>query len=400
MIKQTKLWNGKSDVLLNLIRETAHNSAYKEDVPEFHITGNAEADVASIHEIGDIITSNNSYTETFYDALYGVIGAQIVSGWYYTNKYKAFKKGLMQIGDVIQIVRPKAFKGEAMPKEVAQRFGADVDAPNRHGVDTQYFARNLMAKYKDTIDRDELKRAFASVSSFDSFVSAKLQNVYNMYEVDEQLTFKYLTLTAINQNNMATVEYTYADNAEINAKNLIKAVKNTCGKMTYPTENWNLAKVLNSVTDRNALNVVLPIEVSTDISVDALAGAFNLDKIAMTQKLYEIDQFELTDNEAIRLACIGVIPSGTTKPDGEEDTYITGVDEFGTPLYIMKSDVPTATDVVGFIFADDFYQIYDNLFEMYTRMNESGVFQNYFLHVWQTWAVSMFAQCAVIKKKQ
>ena len=76
------------------------------------------------------------------------------------------------------------------------------------------------------------------------------------------------------------------------------------------------------------------------------------------------------------------------------------MDEFGTPIYILKSDVPTATDVVGFIFADDFYQIYDNLFEMYTRMNESGVFQNYFLHVWQTWAVSMFAQSAVIKKKQ
>lgn len=405
MVKQTKLWNGKSDVLLNLIRETCVSNEYKEAVPEIHYTGNAEADVATIHEIGNIITSNNSYTETFYNALYGVIGAQIIAGWYYTNKYKNFKKGVMQIGDVIQIARPKTFKGTSVPKEVENRNGSDVDAPNRHGTTTQFFARNLVCRYKDTIDRDELKRAFASISSFDGFVSAKLQFVYNMYEVDEQLTFKYLTLTAINQNNAPAIEYTKISNsAEATAKNIIKAVKNTCGLMTYPKSTYNLAQVMNSVQDRKNLNIIMPVNVYTDISVDALAGAFNMSELEMKQKLYEIDSFTLEDDEAVRLACIGVIPYVTTEPedyDEDDDNYIVDTNEEGQTIYIDREDVPTIDEdepVACVIFADDFYQIYDNVFEMYTRMNESGLFQNYFLHVWQTWAVSMFAQFAVVKQ--
>lgn len=369
MIKNTKKWNGKTDVLLNLIKENVSDVGYKNDVPEADFS-DAEGATANIHDIGNIITSNNSYTELFYDNLYGVIGMQIVSGWHYTNKFKAFKKGLMQIGDVIQITRPKAFTGHNKNKDVSERSGSDVDSPERHGVDAQYFARNIVATYHDTVDREELKRAFASVSSFETFVTAKLTNIYNMYEVDEQLVFKYLVITAINHNNAKTVTYTKGASDEENAKNIIKAVKNTCGKMTFPSTDYNLAKVLNAVNSKSELNVIMPVDINTNISVDALAGAFNLDKMEMTQKLYEIDNFELSDYEKTRLTAIGVDCSTLTMPE----------------------------NVACIIFADDFFQIYDNLYEMYTRLNESGLFQNYFLHVWQTWAVSEFAQFAVVKQ--
>lgn len=397
-------WNKNPEKTLSVLLQEAGkmNHDFKEEVkPYLHDLETAGAAVATIHEIGNIITSNNSYTETFYGALYGVIGVQIVSGWYYTNKYKRFKKGVMEIGDVIQITRPKAFSGIAQSKEVGNRSGSTVDTPHRHNADVQYFAQNLKAYYKDTIDRDELKRAFATISAFGSFYDAKLRNVYNMYELDEQLVFKYLTLKALSNASAPTITYTAGATDEGTAKNILKAVRKTVKKMYFASTSYNLAGILNALSDGDRLNVIMPIDTAEDISVDALAGAFNLDKLEVQNRVFDIDQFNLADFEAIRLANIGVIDYTTTAPSSSDaDDYISGTLEADgtTTIYVAKADIPTVSDVAAFIFSDDFFQIYDNLFEMKTRENEEGLFWNYFLHIWQTWAVSRFAQFAVIKK--
>ena len=48
-------------------------------------------------------------------------------------------------------------------------------------------------------------------------------------------------------------------------------------------------------------------------------------------------------------------------------------------------------NIAGVILDEDFVQIYDNVFEMRDMPNPVSLDHNYFLHMWQTYAVSPFA---------
>lgn len=111
--------------------------------------------------------------------------------------------------------------------------------------------------------------------------------------------------------------------------------------------------------------------------VEVLASAFNMNKADFIGKLHLIDDFSSFDNErfeAIR----------------QEST---GLEEVTTAeLELMKN-------VKGVLLDEDWFQVYDNLFEFDETRVGSGLYWNYWLHVWKTISYSPFANAIVFVDK-
>lgn len=107
--------------------------------------------------------------------------------------------------------------------------------------------------------------------------------------------------------------------------------------------------------------------------VEVLASAFNMSKAEFIGKLHLIDDFSSFDNErfeAIR----------------EESTELEEVTT--AELNLMKN-------VKAILVDEAWFQVYDNLFEFAETQVGSGLYWNYWLHVWKTISYSPFANAIV-----
>ena len=107
--------------------------------------------------------------------------------------------------------------------------------------------------------------------------------------------------------------------------------------------------------------------------VEVLASAFNMNKAEFIGKLHLIDDFASFDNE--RFDAIREESTGLEEVTSEE-------------LTLMK-------DVKGVLLDEEWFQVYDNLFEFNETPVGSGLYWNYWLHVWKTVSYSPFANAIV-----
>lgn len=103
--------------------------------------------------------------------------------------------------------------------------------------------------------------------------------------------------------------------------------------------------------------------------VKVLASAFNMDKATFIGKLHLIDDFASFDNE--RFEAIREESTGLEEVTADE-------------LNLMKN-------VKGVLVDEEWFQVYDNLFEFDETRVGSGLYWNYWLHVWKTISYSPFA---------
>ena len=316
------------------------------------------ADSASLKKIGDIVTADDSGSHKFHDVLYGKIAKQVILSFSHTNRFKEFKKGMMEIGDVIEFLKPKDFVGKALPA-IANRTGEYVDAPERHNDIAQYAAVNLKAYYKETLDIEELKTAFTSMSNFSSYYNAKVANMYTMYEYDEELTFQYLLLKIA--SGVTPVELEYGSTNKDMLATVKATVRKACNK---PSKAYNPRGALWK-SNINDIIIFAEVDTLTDTEVNDLAAAFNIDKMAIQSRIIDLNAFTLTDDEVTRLKAIGVMGAQETAPEVDDLKY----------LIVDKQGI----------------QVYDKLLTSKVRENEEGHFYNNFLHwqasyAWVNWA--------------
>ena len=312
----------------------------------------------TIKKIGDIVTADDSTSYKFYSVLYGKIAKQVILSFSHTNRFKEFKKGMMEVGDVIEFIKPKDFTGTALPA-VDSRTGANVDAPSRHDDIAQYSAVNLKAYYKDTLDIDELKTAFTSLDNFANYYNAKVANMYTMYEYDEELTFIYL-LGKI-ASGVTPVEMDYGSTRKEQIAKVKSIARKACN---LPSKAYNPRGALWK-SNMEDIIIFAEVDTLTDVEVNELAAAFQLDKMEIRSRIIDLNSFVLTDDEVARLKAIGVMDANETAPAVTDLKY----------LIVDKKGI----------------QIYDKLLTAKVRENEEGLFYNNFLHwqasyAWVNWA--------------
>lgn len=327
--------------ILNTIRTNA-SQTYQDRIPAATQTNLEDIRYAMID--GDNIQVANEFMNTLLNKLI----KSVVHTKIFSNPLKSLKKGTKPLGDTIEEIYNNFLKGSEYDPTGAKLL-------NRHLPDTKtvYHRMNYKMQYPITVSREALSKAFQSYDALNSYITNLINVLYNSAELDEFMNTKQLIKSALDKNAMKTVEVADPLASKENGQEFIKTVKTISGLMTFPSTEWN-AYLTAQDTDDVAITtfsrkdeqvLILPTAVDTSVNVDVLATIFNM----------SVAEF----NETKKIV-IDVFP-----------------------------DTADGKQVYGVLVDTAFFQIFDDLFTVTSFNNGMGLYENYYLNVWQTLAYSI-----------
>lgn len=356
IIAKTKL-DARSIDILNVIRNNA-SYAYQKDVPEI----TQEQDIP---KVGEILFGNPSHSNEFINALVNRIALVRVQSATFNNPYKHLKKGYLEFGETVEdifvgIIKAVKYEAEKAPSREFKRT-----LPN---VQSVFHLTNWRVMYPITIEKQALRRAFTSADGVTNLISTIINQVYTSAEYDEYLLFKYLLIKAISHGKVYPQSI---DTTDMNSVAVAFRGKSNLLPIDM-TGRFNESHVQNNTAIDNQC-IFMDADFNAKFDVEVLASAFNMNKAEFIGKLHLIDDFSSFDNE--RFEAIREESTGLEKVTAEE-------------LALMK-------DVKGVLLDEEWFQVYDNLFEFNETPVGSGLYWNYWLHCWKTVSYSPFANAIV-----
>ena len=356
IIAKTKL-DARSIDILNVIRNNA-SYAYQKDVPVI----TKEQDIP---KVGEILFGNPTHANEFINALVNRIALVRVQSATFNNPYKHLKKGYLEFGESVEDIFVGIIKAVKYDPEKAPSREFKRTLPN---VQSVFHLTNWRVMYPITIEKQALRKAFTSADGVTNLISTIINQVYTSAEYDEYLLFKYLLIKAISHGKVYTQPIVTAD-----MNSVAVAFRGKSNLLPIDmTGRFNEMHVQNNTDIKNQC-IFMDADFNAKFDVEVLASAFNMNKAEFIGKLHLIDDFSSFDNErfeAIR----------------EESTELEEVT--ADELALMKN-------VKGVLLDEEWFQVYDNLFEFNETPVGSGLYWNYWLHCWKTVSYSPFANAIV-----
>lgn len=331
--------------ILNTIRNNA-STEYATRVPE--------ATQDNITAVGRNITEYNNIYNEFVTALLHKIGKTMVTTALFENKLKKFKAGKVLTGQDIEDIFVASFRtaeGAYDPNGGMGEGGVHPFKRREYQDATVYYYRmNRRDKYVITIYKDDVIRAFNSETALETFIIAQFNSMYAGAELDEYEHMKKLLAEGIKNKDFFTylvpeigkTEATDADNMSA-CKAFARTVKKAVADVSYPTDQYNSAKV-KKVTKKNNLVLFINKDIAPHLDVDLYSVIFGPDYAKLGIEVIELDNF--------------------------------GDDASGTYALLCE---------------DTFFKCFDVKNEMTQLENPDGLYTNHWLHIWQILAYSKFA---------
>ena len=154
---------------------------------------------------------------------------------------------------------------------------------------------NLTMQYPVTITYDNLRSAFLTEYGIRDMMSAKMESAVTGANWDEYNAMKSMIDTGYDAQILPAVTVP-AVTDEASAKKLLTEIKAAVNEFRFPNPANNIAGATSSSTSFNLIWVTTP-RVDAQISVEALAYAFNMDKAQVDVRTVIVDKF---DNDAIQ----------------------------------------------------------------------------------------------------
>ena len=331
--------------ILNTIRDNA-SDMYRDRIPE--------ATQNNIEEVQSAMCDPNNavVTNEFMSTLLNMIIKQVIHAKLFSNPLKALKKGKKPLGDTIEEIYTNFIKAD-----VYDQTGANLLQRKLPDTKTVFHRMNRQDKYKITVNPEELFKAFSSYDKLQSYIATIINTLYNSSELDEFILTKELLKQAYDNNAIVVVNVPDPLESEANGKEFIRIVKTVSGDMVFPNSNNNAYLTAQSSDNKPIITFsrkdeqVLIIDNPTNVSVDinVLASIFNM----------SVAEFN--------------------------DTKKIVIDAFPDP------------DVRACLVDEAFFQIYDDLLMFREFQNPEGLYNNYYLHVWQTLAYSPLVNAVIFK---
>lgn len=352
VIAKTKL-DARSIDILNVIRNNA-SFAYQKDIPKIE----KEQDIP---KVGEILFGNPTHSNEFINALVNRIALVRIQSATFNNPYKHLKKGYLEFGETVEDIFVGIINAVKYDPEKGTSREFKRTLPN---VQSVFHMTNWRVMYPITIEKQALRRAFTSADGVTNLITSIIEQVYQSAEYDEYLLFKYLLIKAISHGKVYTqsVDTTNMDNVAI-------AFRGKSNLLPIDmTGRFNETHVQNN-TPINKQCIFMDADFNAKFDVEVLASAFNMNKADFIGKLHLIDDFSSFDNK--RFEAIREESSGLEEVTADE-------------LALMKN-------VKGVLLDEEWFQVYDNLFEFDETRVGSGLYWNYWLHCWKTISYSPFA---------
>lgn len=323
------------------------NSTLKENVPL--------ATNATLQATGGTIMSCTPFMNEFINGLVNRIIFQEAHNVVYENPLKIFKGADVPYGTDVQ----DSIANPAVATPYDSTAMSDVLSPGNPDVKTVYYRRNRQDKYKVTVYDAQLAGAFVSADTFNNFVNMIINTLTSGDNIDEFKLMKGLVGQAINDGNINSTTIQNGDDHEAFAKTLITDSRAKFLQFQFPSVNYNCYKKmadaagvegatpLTTWTTPDRISILVRADVAAYTDVEVLAKAFNMNKAEFMGRQVIVDSFGDTGNAAKTLAVIA------------DNTMIRS---------------------------------HDNRYQMAeTPYNAATLSRTYFLHHWETMAVSPFA---------
>lgn len=322
--------------MLNTVWENA-STDYQTRVPQ--------ATRDNITAVSNAILTYEATKNEFLNALVNKISLQIVSSKMANNRLARFKKGMLPFGDTIEEIYTNmatdlGFNVATAESEVFKRVQPDVK--------TMYHKVNREGMYKATIQDGQLKRAFTSPNGLGKVVASIVNSMYSANAHDEYILMKQLMADYFtNVANAKLIEVPKVTD-QSSAQAFMKAVKQTATDFEFMSTDFNPAGVMQKA-EKSEQVLLIHKNVDTNISTDLLAWAFNGANFDANVQKVVVDDF-----------------------GGMANTQAVLVDQ-------------------------QFFQVYDTLYETTSQYNAQGLYTNYFLHHHQLLSASQFFNAVVFK---
>lgn len=304
------------------------------------------ANLQNIVEAGNPILEYIPIQNAFLDALVNKIYLQIIHNRSFTNPLAILKRGGAPLGSTVEEIHVNP--AEAMRYDPTATTLLTQHAPDAAAV---YHSLNRQDVYPLTISRDDLRQAFTSWQAFGDMIDANTNALYSGSYIDEFNLMLSLFSGAVDIDAIRTMVVDPITD-ETSAKAMIKTMRALNRKFQLPSTLYNsyAQQAGEGASPRKTwcrpedIIVIIPADTEAALDVDVLAAAFN------------IDRAQFIANQVII------------------------VDSFGTDSPIQAVMCDRA-----------FTQVYDNLQVAEPFRNPQTLSVTYFLHVWQTYSASPFA---------
>ena len=339
--------------ILNVIRQNA-SLEYQSSIPVI-------TKATDIPKVGEIIYGTPAFTNQFLNALVNRIAIVRVQSANFNNPYSILKKGYLEFGESVEDIFVSIAKVVEYTPEKGNEREFKRTLPD---VRSAFHTMNWRVMYPVTIQDEDLKQAFLSIEGVQNLIAQIVDSVYTAAEYDEFLLFKYLLIKAISHGQT----YPVSIGASGNLKESAIQFRRVSNMLTFMSNKYNDAGVKTS-TPKNRQVIFMDATYNARYDVEVLAGAFNMDKADFMGRLFLIDDWTSFDNERFTLI--------RENSDGIEE--------------VTSQELALLRNVKAVILDENWFQVYDNNNKFTEKYVASGLYWNYFYHVWKTVSSSPFA---------
>lgn len=349
--------NASTVDILNVIRQNA-SLEYQQNVP-------VVTKVTDIPKVGEVICGTPAFSNAFINALVNRIALVVVQSATFNNPYTRLKKGYLDFGETIEEIFVQIAKVYEYSAEKAESREFKRSIPD---VLSNFHAVNWRVVYPVTIQDEDLTAAFLSTEGVQGLIAKIVDSVYKAAEYDEFLLTKYLIVKAISHGKM----YPISIGTGADPKEAAVAFRGYSNNLTFMKREYNEANVLTN-TPKNRQVIFMDSMYNASYDVNVLASAFNMEKADFMGSLFLIDDFTTFDNDRF-----SVIRENS---DGLEE--------------VTAEELALLANVKAVLLDENWFQIYDNKNKFTEKYVSSGMYWNYFYHVWKVISHSMFSNAIV-----
>ena len=224
----------------------------------------------------------------FSGLLNGLIGTYIESKRF-LNPLRELKKPAVSFGNTERHVAVKYLQAHA--GKFDDETLLKVEAPE---FVEWFYSITEPRRYEFSWTRQEIAKAFAADGyGYDDLLSGTITQMLSSAEVDEMYIMLQMFAEADNRmGGLYRYQLSAAPTNESTAKELLKGIRATAGRMKFPTMLYNHIPVPVFESPETLVVWVTP-EVLASIDVDALSAVFQLDRAEIQYRIIEIPEFPI-----------------------------------------------------------------------------------------------------------
>jgi hypothetical protein len=268
--------------MLNYIRKNASPS-YQERIPA--------AGKGKIQATLKALDTFEPQANEFHNLLINKVGLQIIRNTSWTNPMAKFKRGMLTRGDTIEEIAVGIIKSTTYDPD-REELEKELFGTSKVYVENNFHRQNRRAKYKITLNNVLTSRAFDTPQGLQSLIAAEMAAPATSDNLDEFLTMTQLFAEYEANGGFFKVQIpdvAAPDSGEAEAKKALRTIQVISETVPFMSTKYNAAGMM-SFSNPEDLYLFHSPEFGAAIDVEALAGAFNIDKLSIRSRMVTIPQ--------------------------------------------------------------------------------------------------------------